>query len=118
MLYELFVAKSLGAKTQPPSRPAAQAPSRPLAHSLFSASAQGEMNHFFLRRLAASAGDSAQAAQQPSHCRTAAQSPSRLAAQPPSRPAAQPPRGSAAQAPSLPAAHQPIHFFLRRPRAK
>ena len=40
--------------SQTPSRPAAQAPSRPAAHSLFSASAQGEINQFFLRRLAES----------------------------------------------------------------
>ena len=45
------------------------------------------MNHFFLRRLAASAGGWAEAAQPPRHCHPAAPSPSSLAAQPP---AAQP----------------------------
>ena len=65
-----------------------------------------KMNHFFLRRLAASTSW-AQAAQ-----------PWRPAAQPPNRPAAQPARCPAAQPPRLPAAQQPIHFFLRRPKVK
>ena len=79
--------------SQLPSRPAAQAPSRPPAHSLFSASAQGKMNHFFLRRLAASAGGWVQAAQPPSL----------------SLPASQPPK-----APSPPAARSITFFCVGR----